>query len=94
MQPYRGYGRYGPLVDRDLLLEFVMPEIEKIGKGKFAERCHIGPRALTRVLNGEGRTTHHTADRLLTLGLGRPDLLDEVCPSLHRIEPSTTKEEE
>jgi hypothetical protein len=70
-----------------------MPEIEKIGKGKFAERCHIGPRGLTRVLNGEGRTTHHTADRLLTLGLGRPDLLDLVCPLLHPIETPTTKEE-
>jgi hypothetical protein len=72
-----GWGAYA---DRDLLLALVMPEIEKVGKGVFAERAGLDPTALRAFLSGRYRTTHHTADKLLTLGLGRPDLVGLVCP--------------
>jgi hypothetical protein len=77
---HNNYRRYGPFIDHDLLIEFITPEIQKVGRDEFAARCSIGPRALFRILRGESRTTLRTADKLLTLGMGRPDLVGLVCP--------------
>jgi hypothetical protein len=79
---HNNYRRYGPFIDHDLLMEFITPEIDKVGRGEFSKRCGLGERALFRILRGESRTTLRTADKLLTLGLGRPDLVGLVCPDV------------
>lgn len=72
--------RYGPPVDAQTLFELLTPELEKVGRKKFCSRVGISLRQLARYENGHEQPRLKLADKLLTRGLGRPDLLDDVCP--------------
>ncbi len=71
--------RWGPLVDRDMLAEIVTAEMDRIGKLEFCRRAGIDLARLNRIIRSENPRLD-VADRLLTLGMGRPDLLRLVYP--------------
>ncbi len=72
--------QYGPLVNMELLVEFIQPTVDRIGISELAARAGIHNRQLHALLRGEYRTRLYLADRILTKGLGRPDLVGLVCP--------------
>ncbi len=74
--------QYGPLVDMELLVEFIQPTIDRIGIAAFARQAGIHDRQVHALLRGEYRMRLYVADRLLTRGLGRPDLVGLVCPDV------------
>ncbi len=74
--------QYGPLVNMELLVEFIQPTIDRIGIAAFARLAGIHDRQVHALLRGEYRTRLYIADRILTRGLGRPDLVGLVCPDV------------
>lgn len=79
--------RFGPLVDRDLLLHYILPATQKEGISAFARRAGVHEDSVRHFVNGTNgrqRVRLDFADKLLTTGLGRPDLVDVVCPPEQR----------
>lgn len=74
--------RYGPLVNRQLLIELITPELEKVGTMQFARQAGVDFNVIRRMLKGQpghDRPRLWLADKLLTKGCGRPDLVGLVC---------------
>ena len=75
-------GRHGEVVDVDLLLEIIQPELDRLGKGAFCRQCGITPRQLLAITKHEYVLRAHMAERILIGGMGRPDLFNLVCPDV------------
>ena len=71
-----------PRVNQDMLITFIQPYVDYFGPVGFARRARVGERSLYRVMNHECRCGLYLADRLLTNGMGRPDLVRLVCPDV------------
>jgi hypothetical protein len=77
--------RYGPRVNRLLLIAFLQPELDQIGNRAFALRVGMDEDLLRHIIKGDKGHDHprlDLADRLLTTGMGRPDLVRLVCPDV------------
>ena len=77
--------RYGPRVNRPMLIAFIQPEIDRIGNRAFAARLGMDEDLLRHIRKGTPGHDHprlYLADRLLTNGMGRPDLVRLVCPDM------------
>ncbi len=79
LQRHASDRQWGPLVDRDMLAAIVTAEMDRIGKLEFCRRAGIDLARLNRLLHSE-HPRLYVADRLLTRGMGRPDLVGLVCP--------------
>jgi hypothetical protein len=75
-------GRHGERIDLDLLLRLIQPEIDRVGLEEFCLCAHISPRQLYAIRTHEYLCRFNMADRLLTNGMGRPDLVALVCPDV------------
>lgn len=77
--------RYGPRVNRPMLIALIQPEIDRIGNRAFARRISMDEDLLRHIIKGTHGHDHprlDLADRLLTTGMGRPDLVRLVCPDV------------
>ena len=71
--------RNGEVVNLPMLLGFIQPEIDKVGIAAFARQAGVDPRQIHAITRHEYLCRARLADRLLTLGMGRPDLVALVC---------------
>jgi hypothetical protein len=75
-------GRHGQIVNADLLIQFVQTEIDRVGIESFTLCAGVSQRQWYAIKRHEYRCRSHMADRLLTTGMGRPDLVALVCPDV------------